>query len=46
MLEELEVTFAFCSERGSAVDKEEILIRHYFRRGFSLSYPSTCQAKF
>ena len=34
--QELELTvMKFCPECGSAVDKEELLIRYYFQRGFS-----------
>ena len=32
--EELEETYKFCSRCGVAVDKEEVLIRYYFQRGF------------
>ena len=35
--EELEETHKFCSRCGAAVDKEEVLIRYYFQRGFPYS---------
>ena len=35
--EELEETYKFCSRCGVAVDKEEVLIRYYFQRGFPYS---------
>ena len=35
--EELEETYKFCSRGGVAVDKEEVLIRYYFQRGFPYS---------
>ena len=35
--EELEETYQFCTRCGAAVDKEEILIRCYFQRGFPYS---------
>ena len=35
--EELEKTNRFCSRCGAAVDKEEVLIRYYFQRGFDYS---------
>ena len=35
--EELEETHKFCSRCGAAVDKEEVLIRYHFQRGFPYS---------
>ena len=35
--EELEETYQYCSSCGAAVDKEEVLIRYYFQRGFDYS---------
>ena len=35
--EELEETYHYCSRCGAAVDKEGVLIRYYFQRGFDYS---------
>ena len=35
--EELEETYQYCSRCGATVDIEEVLIRHYFQRGFDHS---------
>ena len=35
--EELEETYQYCSRCGAAVNKEEVLIRYYFQRGFDYS---------
>ena len=35
--EELEETYQYCSSCGAAADKEEVLIRYYFQRGFDYS---------
>ena len=40
--EELEETYKFCSRCGVAVDKEEVLIRYYFKLNISLEHELTC----
>ena len=44
--EEHEVTYQYCSRCGAAVDKEEVLIRYYFQRGFDYSVILLCFEKY